>query len=274
MYNFIDSLADLAFLNKELSSKPYIGIDTEFRRTNKHNMRLALLQINDGEDIYIIDAIKINNPLEHAGFLFSPSVKKILHSCKEDIEAIYSWTNSKIVNIFDTQLAHAFLSDEYSISYQGLVEKNLGIFLEKTETRSNWFRRPLTENQLKYASLDVEYLIYLYLMQSENLSSNGKLEWHNQDVKRLIDSALSLTEMESEPKLLSKTAENNFLYKLNLVVEEISKKHQISKTLFFSKRSQIELIRSVKNNGINQACNRMSSWRRDLILDSLLEIFE
>ena len=58
-FNQIETNADLEFLNQELLLKPYIGIDTEFRRTSKDNMRLALLQINDGEEIYIIDTTVI-----------------------------------------------------------------------------------------------------------------------------------------------------------------------------------------------------------------------
>ena len=148
----IQSQEDLSFLNKELLEKPYIGVDTEFRRTTKDNMKLALLQVNDGEEIYLIDTIIISNPKEDAGFLFSNSVVKIFHSCKEDLEAIFSWTNQEMVNIFDTQIANSFLGGDFSIGYQRLVEKNLGVTLKKTETRSNWIRRPLSDFQLDYAA--------------------------------------------------------------------------------------------------------------------------
>ena len=143
MYKLIESIDDLIYLNEELLQKEYIGVDTEFRRTSKDNMRLALLQVNDGDEIYLIDTLSIGDPEEFASFLYSDSVTKIYHSCKEDLEAVFSWTNKKMVNIFDTQLANAFLEDDYSISYQGLEEKNLGIQHEKKETRSNWNRSHL-----------------------------------------------------------------------------------------------------------------------------------
>ena len=116
MFTFIDTIQDLEVLNQELLSKKYIGVDTEFRRTTRENMKLALLQINDNEEIYLIDSILIEEPKEQASFLFSPSVVKIFHSCKEDLEAVFSWTNCKMVNLFDTQLAHSFLEYEFSIS--------------------------------------------------------------------------------------------------------------------------------------------------------------
>ena len=100
MYTYIESIEDLACLNEELSKKSFLGVDTEFRRTTKENMRLALLQVNDAEEIYLIDTILISDPGNHASFLFSDSVLKIFHSCKEDLEAILSWTDKELVNIF------------------------------------------------------------------------------------------------------------------------------------------------------------------------------
>ena len=170
MFTLIDSIEDLAFLNEELLQKSHIGVDTEFRRTTKDNMRLALLQINDGEEIFIIDTLLIKSPQHQASFLFDDSVTKIFHSCKEDLEAVFAWTNKEMKNIFDTQIANSFLENEYSISYQGLVEKKLEITLDKKETRSNWLRRPLSDAQLKYAALDVEYLIHIYELQKEAVS--------------------------------------------------------------------------------------------------------
>ena len=186
MFTFIETLEDLNFLNQELLSKPYVAVDTEFRRTKKDNMKLALLQVNDDEEIYLIDTVLIDDPQDNASFLFSKDVVKVFHSFKEDLEAIYSWTNHHMLNIFDTQIANALLEGEYSISYQGLVEKQLGIFLDKKETRSNWLRRPLTDSQLKYAALDVEYLIHLFLEQRQELVHSNKVEWLNQDVEKTV----------------------------------------------------------------------------------------
>ena len=121
MFTYIDNIEDLSLLNKELLDTPYLGLDTEFRRTTKDNMKLSLLQVNDGEEIYLIDAVLISNPKNECDFLFSDSVIKIFHSCKEDLEAIHSWTGRIMVNLFDTQLANALLDGEYSIGYQGLV---------------------------------------------------------------------------------------------------------------------------------------------------------
>ena len=206
-FNQIETNADLEFLNQELLLKPYIGIDTEFRRTSKDNMRLALLQINDGEEIYIIDTTVIKNLKDECSFLYSDSVIKIFHSCKEDIEAIYSWTGNLLVNIFDTQVAEALLGGEYSIGYQALVEKKLGIRVDKGETRSNWLRRPLTDSQLKYAASDVEFLIDLYRDQDYLLSKAKRGNWLNEEIADIFSKIFEEKNEEIKNASLSKQEE-------------------------------------------------------------------
>lgn len=275
MYTFIDSLEDLAFLNKELLSKPYIGIDTEFRRTSKDNMKLALLQINDEEEIFLIDTLLIKDPQDQVSFLYSNEVVKIFHSCKEDLEAVYSWTNHEMVNIFDTQLAHSFLEDDYSISYQNLVEKKLGLFLEKKETRSNWMRRPLSDAQLKYAALDVEYLIYIYKEQIEELEQSKKLDWHNEDIEKLKKQIFQPELFFEEPqRMISRTQENFLLDSLNKSVVEIARNENINQTLFFSKKAQKDFLRCVLFYGIELACKELTHWRSNLIKEKMLHLLK
>tara|TARA_B100001769_G_scaffold6614_1_gene4881 strand:- start:969 stop:1796 length:828 start_codon:yes stop_codon:yes gene_type:complete len=275
LFTIIDTIQDLAFLNKELLEKSYLGVDTEFRRTTKDNMRLALLQINDGEEIYLIDTIAISDPFDHASFLFSNSVVKIFHSCKEDMEAIYSWTKKEMQNIFDTQLANSFLGDEYSISYQGLVKKKLDIDLEKKETRSNWLRRPLSDDQLKYAALDVEYLIHLYEGQTDELISSGKVDWLEEDIERMIRLIFNHDDSVQEPiRTIPKLQENKLLHELNELVENIANREKINSTLFFSKKAQKDFLRLVLMNGVNQSLKGITRWREGLIEYDLINLLK
>ncbi len=275
MFTFINKIEDLEFLNRDLVYKECIGVDTEFKRTSKDNMKLALLQINDGEEIYLIDAIAIKNPEENVSFLFSKSVTKIFHSCKEDLEAIYAWTNKKMTNIFDTQIANAFLDGNFSISYQGLVEEMLGITLEKKETRSNWMRRPLTDSQLKYASLDVEYLIYIYLEQKEQLSQSSKLKWLYQDIERLISLTFDQISIPSDLKrTITKGQEAALLVDLNKLVEIVSKEEKINPTLLLSKKAQKEYLRLIFTKGLDQSLHYLTNWRQELLKKGLLNLLK
>mgnify|MGYP001157067376 FL=1 len=275
MFTYIDTRDNLSYLDKELLKKPFVAVDTEFRRTTKDNMRLALLQINDGEEIYIIDTVLIDKPRQDCNFLFSNSVVKIFHSCKEDLEAIFAWTNRQMINIFDTQLAHALLNSNFSISYQDLVEEKIGIVLEKKETRSNWLRRPLSDDQLKYAALDVEYLIYLYEGQVNELSKNKKIDWYRQDIDRLIRNTFNPHLMSADiPRTLPLSQEKLLLFDFNEIVQTIAMRENISPTLFFSKKAQKDFLRTVLLRGLNPACEEITIWRKELIYKDLLMLLK
>jgi len=275
VFTLVDSLEDLNYLNKELLERPFVGVDTEFRRTTKDNMKLALLQVNDNEEIYLIDTILIEKPEEHCSFLFSHDVVKIFHSCKEDIEAIYSWTGNILNNIFDTQLAEAFLGGEFSISYQGLVESKLGVVIDKGETRSNWMRRPLTDSQLKYATSDVEFLIHLYLEQELLLSNNNKIEWHEEElsflISKIFDQEFNLVESKS---FLSKKEEEVILNRFNDIVKQQALKEQVNPTLLFSKKNQKEFIKLILDIGLEKASKEITAWRSYILKDSLKNLLK
>lgn len=186
MFTPIETSEDLLFLNQELLQCPCVGIDTEFRRTTKDNMKLALMQVNDSNEIYLIDCLQIKEPKEICSFLSSQDTKKIFHSCREDIEAIYSWTKQGVLNIYDTQIANSLLGGSFSISYQDLVKEKIGLKVDKEETRTNWLRRPLSEAQLNYAAIDVYYLIDLYRLQRQEFSETNKLEWLEEESNKIL----------------------------------------------------------------------------------------
>lgn len=270
MYTYIETVEDLSFLNEELLEKSFLGVDTEFRRTTKDNMRLALLQINDGEEIYLIDTILIDHQENVSDFLFSNDVTKIFHSCKEDLEAVYSWTGRIMENIFDTQLANAFIDGQYSIGYQGLVEERLDIILDKNETRSNWIRRPLTESQLNYAASDVQYLIHLFEELQKELVESNKIDWLYEDLQSLVSSTFEplSTSIETRSKI-SKNEEINLLNKFNEIVINVSTREKINSTLLFSKKNQKDFIRVALGKGLEEAFQTITLWRKELIQDSV-----
>lgn len=275
MFIYIDSLEDLRYLNKELLSKEYLGVDTEFRRTQKDNMRLGLLQINDAEEIYLIDAVLINEPQDNCSFLFSDSVIKILHSCKEDIDAVHSWTGRLMKNIFDTQIADSFLNGEFSISYQGLVEKVLGIKVDKGETRSNWLRRPLRDSQLNYAASDVEFLIELFMHQKRYLIEENKDNWMDQEIKSLSPKIFSdFYDNQDSPCGLNKSQERVLQNKFNDIVIYLAEKHKVNPTFLFSKKNQKYFLRLALKDGLDKALIEITKWRSEIIREPLTNILK
>ena len=274
MFTLIQTLEDLIFLNGELLKCPYIAVDTEFRRTTKDNMRLALMQVNDSSEIYLIDCFQIKEPRETCSFLSSPYSRKIFHSCREDIEAIYSWTNKGVLNIYDTQIANSLLGGTYSISYQALVKEKIGLKVSKDETRTNWLKRPLTEAQLNYAASDVYYLIDLYRLQREEFSKTNKLEWLEEESNKgsALDSFIELP----RDKLFSnqKKEEKEILNEFNNMVNKISRIERINPTLLFSKLNQRILVLNTLSFGLEIALQGITKWRSSLIKENFSKLMK
>ena len=265
MFTLVETFEDLTFLNEELLQCPYIAVDTEFRRTTKNNMKLALMQVNDSKEIYLIDCLGIKDPKKICSFLTWPNTKKIFHSFREDAEAIYSWTQEEVLNIYDTQVANSLLGGSFSISYQDLVNEKLGLKIGKEETRTNWLRRPLSEAQLNYAASDVYYLIDLYRLQKEEFSETNKLEWLEEELNRIPMLASFLETPKERLFSIQKKEEKEILIEFNNIVNKISKIEEINPTLLFSKQKQKILINNILSMGLDEALKGITEWRAGLI---------
>lgn len=139
-----------------------LAIDTEFMRTDTYYAKPGLIQIAASNGVFVIDPLKVKSLKPLAGLLRNPNIVKIMHAMSEDIELLYQATGVLTECVFDTQIAAAFLGYGASLGYQNLVSEVLGFPVDKSETRSDWLKRPLTDKQLLYAAKDAEYLILLH----------------------------------------------------------------------------------------------------------------
>lgn len=159
-----------------------IGLDTEFQRTDTFHPIPGLYQLVADGEIWLIDPLAIDDwhPLTRA--LEDPATVKIMHSCSEDLELIAHHLEVRPANLFDTQIAYAFVSEHLSISYANLVNALLGLTLEKHQVRSDWLRRPLSQAQLSYACEDVASLPALHRLLSAQLEAKGRWHWFREDM--------------------------------------------------------------------------------------------
>ncbi len=164
----------------------YLALDTEFMRTDSFYPKVALFQVSDGQNNYLIDPLGISDWEAFQALMLAPDITKIFHSCSEDLLVFIYQFGILPSPIFDTQVANAFLNQGFALSYQNMVSEEFGINLPKGETRSNWLQRPLSEQQLDYAALDVVYLPEIYSRQKKKLSAMGRLAWVDEDCQRLL----------------------------------------------------------------------------------------
>ena len=161
----------------------YIALDTEFQRTRTYYPIASIYQVRVNEITYLIDSIAINdlNPLKQ--LLDTAGVTKVMHGCSEDMALFSHHLDLWPDEIFDTQLAAAFVGYPYQLGYKGLVAQVFDIELSKSETRSDWLRRPLSAAQRQYAAEDVAYLPTLYTQLTAQLQRLGRVDWYQAELK-------------------------------------------------------------------------------------------
>lgn len=174
---WVDTSESLQAALTELSTAELFAIDTEFTRERTFLPIPALIQISDGSNCWLIDAIKLNlDPL--ADFFVTNEKIKLFHSASQDMEIFDIITAGRpLKNVIDTQLAAQFLGmNQGSIGLSNLVEQLLGIQLDKSQTVSDWSIRPLSDKQLQYAREDVEHLHTVWNILEKKLKNDNKYE--------------------------------------------------------------------------------------------------
>ena len=177
---WIDSDTELA--NAVASWEDQIGLDTEFIRTDTFYPLAGLYQIASGNEVFLLDPLVIESWQPFVDYLHNPSHLVVMHACQEDLELMFHHLGARPANIFDTQFANAFVSEDFSLSYANLARNLLQVDLEKQQTRSNWLKRPLSEEQLAYAVDDVTLLVPMYNLINERIIQLGRSDWFAQDM--------------------------------------------------------------------------------------------
>ena len=156
----------------------------------------GLIQLYAGELVYLIDPLVITDWQPLKALLQDQDCLKVLHACNEDLEVFNRLTGIAPSPLFDTQLAASLLGLGHCVGYQKLLEAQLDIELDKSETRSDWLQRPLTTSQLGYAAMDVHYLLPLYEKLRKQLESLDRLDWLLEEGSRLATNSMAASSPE------------------------------------------------------------------------------
>lgn len=193
-WHWVDGPAPLADLAAAVPPGSPLWLDTEFMRERTFWPNLALVQVNTGDRIALIDPLTLNRgeellPLLEGRLLY-------MHGCSEDLEVLRYATGQLPTAIGDTQIASALSGGSLQSGYQRLVEEVVGVELPKGATRTDWLKRPLSEEQLHYAVQDVEYLPPVVEVLVERLDKLGRMAWWQEECERMLLEAAR----ESEPE--------------------------------------------------------------------------
>ena len=167
----------LADFCDHLNSSPVLAIDTEFVRERTYYHKLGLIQVSDGTQCAAIDPIHISNLEPFLNLVRNQSTVKVFHAARQDLEILHRLCDGLIQPVFDTQIAASVVGWGSQISFAKIVNKVLGKKIDKSETYTDWCRRPLSERQIEYALDDVRLLFPVYENLKKVLKRLNREEW-------------------------------------------------------------------------------------------------
>jgi len=163
-----------------------IGVDLEADGFHHFRGKICLIQISTPDKILLIDPLAFSWPREIVAFLEDPEVEVIMHSADYDVRSLDRDMNVRIRNLFDTSIAAAFVGFS-SLGLANVVREVFGVELPKSKRlqRSDWSRRPLSEEALVYAAADVLHLLPLADSLSARLEGLGRTAWVREECRYL-----------------------------------------------------------------------------------------
>lgn len=157
----VDDVRGLQLACGALAERDVFYLDTEFD-SSREGTRLCLIQISVGEEVFVVDALRLPDLTPLGALLGAPGRTWVLHAGQQDVPLISERVGVGPSRVFDTQIGWALVSIEHSTSLAYLKYRLLGLRGEKTHQADDWRRRPLPETQLTYAADDVVHLPALY----------------------------------------------------------------------------------------------------------------
>jgi ribonuclease D len=198
---------------EELSTAPYLALDTEFLRDQTYYPKLCLIQVASPGAEGIIDPLAEGLDLgPFFELLKRPDIVKVLHAARQDIEIFYLKAGLIPDPLFDTQVAAMVCGFGDAASYETLARKLAGVEIDKSARFTDWSHRPLSTRQLEYALADVTHLRVIYEKLSAQLARSGRAAWVEEEISALKDPKLYKLDPELAWKRLKpRTSNKRFL---------------------------------------------------------------
>lgn len=163
-----------------------VALDTEADSFHSYRSKLCLIQLSFGSTHVVIDPLAVSPgdlaPL--TALLADRDVTVIMHGADYDLRVLDRDLGVEVTGLRDTQAAAQLLGEEQT-GLAALLEKYLGVSLDKKFQRADWGERPLKAELLGYAANDTAHLEALCSKLEGLLEGLGRLEWWREECAAL-----------------------------------------------------------------------------------------
>ncbi|HET7597966.1 MAG TPA: ribonuclease D [Burkholderiales bacterium] len=182
--SYIATQQALADLMTEVRRAPRVAVDTEAASFHRYRDRIYLLQISTEQRTALIDPLAVHDLATFGAMLGDPQIEKVFHDADYDLRVIDRDYGYRAIRLFDTRVA-AQLAGEPAIGLAALLEKYVGIKLDKEHQKADWSLRPLTPAMLAYAAADTHHLLALRDALERRLRELGRFTWATEEFAAL-----------------------------------------------------------------------------------------
>lgn len=185
--HYIDTLEALATLNAALQGQEQVGLDAERASGFRYSQRAYLIQIATHTDIFLVDTSALTDLDES----WSTSLAKVLnpatwllHAATQDLPCLAE-LGLHPTRIIDTELGSRLAGLE-RVGLGSICLELLDLELAKEHSAADWSLRPLSEEMLDYAALDVDVMFEVWEKLEALLKEQGKLDWALEEFEHLV----------------------------------------------------------------------------------------
>jgi ribonuclease D len=208
-YTLIEDASALEAFYENHRDITWMAFDTEFVGEKRFITSLCLIQVYSEKGVFLIDPLRLKDMAPFLRLITDPNIIKITHAGENDYRLLNDLYGITPRNVFDTQIASAFVGYKYPVSFRKLVEGELKKFLKKGFAVADWESRPLTHRHIQYAIDDVKPLPALWKSLSGKLDAMGRLHWAQEEVRQWE------TELYYEKDPYNEALNNNMMKSLN-----------------------------------------------------------
>jgi len=181
---YVRNSDELAALMRRVAREPQVAVDTEAASFHRFVDRIYLIQLSSNRETAIIDPLTVDDVSTFGALLADPAIEVVFHDADYDLRILDRDYGFHAHHLFDTRIAASLLG-EPAVGLAALLEKHVGVKLDKKYQRADWSRRPLPPEMLEYAATDTRFLLALRERLRAQLEARGRLSWAEEEFSRL-----------------------------------------------------------------------------------------
>ena len=185
---FVTDQPQLERVCAQIARDEAFAFDTEFVMEDRFEPDICLVQLaTTGDEVIIVDPQIVTDLSPLWRIVCDPGVVTVVHAGMEDLTLCFNRSGEVPRRVFDCQLAAGLVTTDYPLSLSRLARSMLRVRLHKSQTLTDWNRRPLSDEQIQYAAADVRYLLAIFRKISARLEQTGRTGWLDEEMARFSD---------------------------------------------------------------------------------------